>query len=117
MFIRELLKVAECMDAMHESVHMNSGCKRRSRDWFEWANALFVVLVEAVLDDTCDATGQDLVRSQLITEEKDVRFYSNKYKNNPWSGHNYQGIQAFVKHNDNKQMRGTRIGRRRSGTG
>ena len=115
--IRELLKVAECMDAMHESVHMNSGCKRRSRDWFEWANALFVVLVEAVLDDTCDATGQDLVRSQLITEEKDVRFYSNKYKNNPWSGHNYQGIQAFVKHNDNKQMRGTRIGRQRSGTG
>ena len=119
--LRELLGVAACRDAMHESVHKDRGCRQRTRDWFEWANALFVVLVESALGEghRCDAAGQDLVRSRLLLNHPEknaakrrANFYSNRYRNNATDPHHYQGIQSFIVHNDRHQPSGTgsRIG-------
>lgn len=96
--LRELLKVSECKQAMHESIHKDIGCKSRSREWFEWANALFVVLVESSLGETCDRYGQNQVRYKVAQNATKGRFYSNRYNNTPDDLHHYQGIQAFLKH-------------------
>lgn len=55
--LRSLLR-AQCGNGlMHESVHNSEGgaC---TREWFEWANAMFVVLYEDTLKERCDAEAE-----------------------------------------------------------
>jgi meiotically up-regulated gene 157 (Mug157) protein len=98
--IRQSLDSA-CHDAMHEGVHSDGGCGGGySRDWFEWANALFVVLVESALGDRCDASGRlDTVTSIIAKNGPKVQhsFYKNPYHNSPLTQNYYQGIEAQVK--------------------
>ena len=52
--LRSLLR-AQCGNGlMHESVHHSEGTAC-TREWFEWANAMFVVLYEDTLKERCDA--------------------------------------------------------------
>jgi meiotically up-regulated gene 157 (Mug157) protein len=101
--IRQSLDSA-CDDAMHEGVHSDLGCKGgHSREWFEWANALFVVLVESALGDRCDADGRRDAMTSVVTTafgdrpKQRERFYQNVYKNDPQILDFYQGIEAQVK--------------------
>jgi len=51
--LRSLLR-AQCGNGlMHESVHNSEG-SACTREWFEWANAMFVVLYEDTLKERCD---------------------------------------------------------------
>jgi uncharacterized protein len=99
--------LSACRGAMHESVDGNVGCPRLSRPWFEWANAMFVVLIETALGQRCDAQGQ--LASQRAAAESAVRlqekhptsgslFYSNKFKNDHTMEQYYQGIESKVKY-------------------
>lgn len=108
--IRQSLKSA-CNDAMHEGVSSSSGCKDNSgytRHWFEWANALFVVLVETGMGQRCDASGKlNALHQQMTSGDdesqggKDARkFYSNPYNNDPKQKGFYQGVEAQVKHHE-----------------
>ena len=55
--LRSLLK-AQCGNGlMHESVHHSEGTAC-TREWFEWANAIFVVLYEDTLKERCDAEAE-----------------------------------------------------------
>ena len=89
-----------CEDAMHESVHVDH-C-HFTREWFEWANALFVVLVESALGIRCDSFGLQQARDSFAakankaTSQRD--FYSNKYHNDYRQSGFYQGIEAMVPH-------------------
>jgi hypothetical protein len=90
---------------MHEGVASEQGCKGGfSRNWFEWANALFVVLVESALGDRCDVDGRmGAVTSMVETviangpALKQLKFYENRYHNNLTVQNYYQGIEAQVK--------------------
>lgn len=99
--VRQSLKAA-CKDAAHESVNCKTGCPSLTREWFEWANALFVVLMEAALGIRCDKSGQEFYRAKLVyNKEKDgehPHFYENKYNSDPKEPGNYQGIQAQIKY-------------------
>ena len=62
--LRSLAKL-QCGDGlMHESIHVDrpSECTRR---WFEWANALAVVAVEALLGEDCDAAAEAQHRADV----------------------------------------------------
>jgi meiotically up-regulated gene 157 (Mug157) protein len=88
-----------CDDAMHESVHVDS-C-HFSRAWFEWANALFVVLVESALGIRCDSFGLQQARDAFAAKASATEnrgFYNNKYNNNHTQSGFYQGIEAMVPH-------------------
>lgn len=55
--LKSLLK-AQCGNGlMHESVHHSEG-SACTREWFEWANAMFVVLYEDSLRERCDAEAE-----------------------------------------------------------
>jgi hypothetical protein len=77
--IRQSLDSAWYNDAMHES---DAGCERGfSRPLFEWANALFVELVESAVGDRCDANGRsnvlisrDIIAVLGVTISKKKRF-------------------------------------------
>ena len=111
--IRQSLRAA-CDGAMHEGVEVHTACEGRgmrfSRNWFEWANALFVVLVETGLGMRCDASGQTLAlreaargKQQQQQQGRPTRrgdFYNDKYKNDPNNVGFYQGVEAMVPHVD-----------------
>jgi meiotically up-regulated gene 157 (Mug157) protein len=102
--IRQSLDSA-CKGAMHEGVASERGCEGGySREWFEWANALFVVLVESALGDRCDEDGRiAAVTSMMKTviangpELNKLTFYQNRYNNTLDVQNYYQGIEAQVK--------------------
>lgn len=55
--LRSLLR-AQCGNGlMHESVHNSEG-SACTREWFEWANAMFVVLYEDTLRERCDGEAE-----------------------------------------------------------
>lgn len=96
-----------CKDAMHESVNAQKGCEARfTRAWFEWSNALFVVLLESALGIRCDASGlqqaRDTVARKAVTKQGNItrtRFYThNTHNNNHTQGDFFQGIGALVPH-------------------
>jgi hypothetical protein len=94
---------AACRDAMHESVNAEKGCTAKfTREWFEWSNALFVVLFESALGIRCDAYGMQQARNTIANyaQSSNVkqRFYADKYKNNHTLRNFYQGIEALVPH-------------------
>ena len=104
--IRQSLKSA-CDDAMHEGVDVRTACEgtgmRFSRKWFEWANALFVVLLETGLGERCDASGRTLALAEAASGKGSNQpgksaFYQNKYKNDPKGINFYQGVEALVPH-------------------
>ncbi len=100
--IRQLLKAA-CNDAMHEGVS-TGGCPSFTRHWFEWANALFVVLIESALGVRCDDVGRkshlEEFMTQIMSKAKGASFYSNPHGNDAAKKLYYQGIEASVKHFD-----------------
>jgi meiotically up-regulated gene 157 (Mug157) protein len=97
---------AACNDSAHEGVNSKTGCTGGiggfSRAWFEWSNVLFVVLVESVLGEQCDAIGQsDILDEQAAMGEKaHTNFFSNKYKNDHRVPKFYLGVEAQVRHFD-----------------
>lgn len=100
--IRQSLAAA-CNDAMHESVHVSSGCSAVTREWFEWSNALFVVLWESSTGERCDAHGRDhVLQSQVPPRNPDGDLqlkedvYMDPHKNDRRDPLFYQGIQALV---------------------
>jgi meiotically up-regulated gene 157 (Mug157) protein len=125
--IRQLLKSA-CNDAMHEGVSSTTGCPVFSRPWFEWANALFVVLIETALGERCDISGRLAAQVEAaananakeqstpiennnmdfpgkpeqklaqILSRHSSNFYQNKYRNDPKLPAFFQGIESAVKH-------------------
>eukprot|EP00977_Amphora_coffeiformis_P008452 scaffold1915_cov144-Amphora_coffeaeformis.AAC.5 len=104
--IRQSLKSA-CNDAMHEGVEVRRGCEGSGRGftrvWFEWANALFVVLLETATGQRCDGAGRAwalaaAANSALPAGSKGGSFYQNKYKNDPKGAQYYQGVEALVPH-------------------
>jgi meiotically up-regulated gene 157 (Mug157) protein len=100
--IRQSLDSA-CNDVMHESVPSTTGCEGGfSREWFEWANALFVVLVETALGQRCDATGRQhalvsMLRPIIGDPTKQHVLYVNPYNNHHLNEALYQGIEAQIK--------------------
>jgi uncharacterized protein len=99
--------LSACRGAMHEGVDSNFGCPHFSRPWFEWANSMFVVLVETALGQRCDAQGQSA--SQRATADQAVHqqqkhqtsgslFYKNLFKNDHTMEQFYQGIESKVKY-------------------
>lgn len=104
-----------CNDAMHESVNANKGCAARyTRPWFEWSNALFVVLLESALGIRCDEFGLEQARNDTAmkssfierrklwrNESTYVRYYNNPYRNNYTQTAFFQGLEAKVSHNEN----------------
>ena len=104
--VRQSLRSA-CNDAMHEGVHSNMGCPAFTRPWFEWANAMFVVLIETALGQRCDANGRDTAqmdasisasKSHAKKSSSDLMFHENRFKNNHKVPAFYQGIEAKVKY-------------------
>ena len=98
--LRQQLKAA-CSDAAHEGVHSDSGCPTFTRHWFEWANALFVTLVESATGERCDAAGQlnELKKAANVDQQKGSHgFYNNKYENDYHKPQFYQGVQAQIPH-------------------
>ena len=97
--IRQSLASA-CGGAMHESVNAQSGCEGRyTRIWFEWANALFVVLAETALGESCEDRAQDTVRRTNADPDETVyNYYKNDYGNDPNEPLLYQGIEAYIPH-------------------
>jgi meiotically up-regulated gene 157 (Mug157) protein len=100
--IRQSL-LAACGDAMHESVHVRSGCAARTREWFEWANALFVTLWESSTGERCDAgANKQILQAQVLpaTGGKDEgageEVYGDPYRNNRRVPLYYQGVSAQV---------------------
>jgi meiotically up-regulated gene 157 (Mug157) protein len=94
--LRQSLQAA-CQDAAHESVDSNSGCtdsgSGMTRNWFEWSNALFVVLTEMALGEQCDATGRDGYRNSVVYtkgSQETMNFYQNRYQSDPAVPGNYQ---------------------------
>ena len=69
--IRQSLLMS-CNGKMHESVSSNVGCPQFTRDWFEWANALFVVLVETALGIRCDDLHNDKENDEVDDEDEDI---------------------------------------------
>jgi meiotically up-regulated gene 157 (Mug157) protein len=92
---------AACNDAAHEGVSSMSGCPSFSRDWFEWSNAMFVVLVETALGERCDAIGKQAILQEMsyniVKHGANPRFFENKFKTDPTIPNLYGlGIQAQV---------------------
>lgn len=93
---------ASCRGASHESVSAERGCKAiPTRHWFEWANAMFVILVEHALGQTCDAkAARDVYDSlELNATQTKPRFYENKFRNSHLDARFYVGVEARIKHN------------------
>ncbi|CAB9497865.1 DUF1237 domain-containing protein [Seminavis robusta] len=101
--VQQSLKSA-CNDAMHEGVDSRRGCPLYTRPWFEWANAMFVVLIETALGERCDAQGKALALQTALetaTQGKPVgpgSFFENKFHNDHKVPEFYQGIEAKVKY-------------------
>lgn len=105
--IQQSLKAA-CNDAMHEGVHSDIGCPKLTRPWFEWSNAMFVVLIENALGVRCDSHGQQAALRKSSEEALETyqktklmrgrMFYENHYKNNHTVPEFYQGVAAEVKY-------------------
>ena len=104
--IRQSLKSA-CKGAMHEGVHAQLGCPKFTRHWFEWANALFVVLMENSLGERCDIQGRQA--ALLASSENAIKafkrkptvgemFFVNRYNNSHTVPEFYQGVEAKVKY-------------------
>lgn len=97
--VRQSLKSA-CNGAMHEGVSSSQGCPTFTRPWFEWANALFVVLMETTMGQRCDARGRDA--SQAMDDGtanvRNPQFYENKFQNDHTIPKFYQGIESKVKY-------------------
>jgi hypothetical protein len=100
--IRQSL-LAACNDAMHESVHVSSGCGTRTREWFEWANALFVTLWESSTGERCDARANKQTLQAQVPSPLDGKnegavedVYMDPYKNNRREPLYYQGVSAQV---------------------
>jgi len=95
-----------CKDAMHESVNVHKGCNvSYTRPWFEWSNAMFVVLVESSLGIRCDASGLQQARVTIAERANrkqgnttTLRYYNNKFNNNHTQSDFFQGIEAMVPH-------------------
>jgi meiotically up-regulated gene 157 (Mug157) protein len=100
--LRQLMQSAACNHVMHESIHMNDGCMKFTRSWFEWANALYVVLVEAALGESCEATGQELLQyrhSEVVQKPSGpIHFYQNIHRNNAKQSNYYLGIEGAVQY-------------------
>jgi uncharacterized protein len=88
---------AACNDAAHEGVSSSTGCPS---SWFEWSNALFVVLTETALGERCDAVGQNSVLQSMTYDPKkhgeNPRFYENRFNTDPKIPNLYLGVQALV---------------------
>jgi hypothetical protein len=87
-------------DVMHESVNPNYPA-RFTRNWFEWANALFVLYVEITLGARCDAIGSTRAKAEASKigvgqTGKRGLFFSDPYMNDPSIPEHYQGDVAFV---------------------
>jgi meiotically up-regulated gene 157 (Mug157) protein len=100
--IRQSL-VAACDDAMHESVHVNSGCSARTREWFEWANALFVTLWESSTGERCDARANELILQSQVApptigngDGSREAVYIDRYTNSRRVPLYFQGVSAQV---------------------
>jgi uncharacterized protein len=91
---------AACMDAAHEGVSSSTGCPSFSRTWFEWSNALFVVLTETALGERCDAVGQNSILQSMSYDPNkhgdNPRFYENGFNTDPKIPNLYLGVQAQV---------------------
>ena len=93
-----------CNDAMHESVSSHNGCDVHfTREWFEWSNALFVVLLESALGIRCDKYGLEQARNAIVRKAAGKAgnqpiFYVNNYQNNHNQSDFYQGLEALVPH-------------------
>lgn len=100
-----------CHDAMHESVSANKGCNMMvTRQWFEWSNALFVVLLESALGIRCDRVGLQQAKQELLLEADErleadrkgnktkVRYHRNIHGHNHSSLDFYQGVSAMIPH-------------------
>ena len=90
---------------MHEGVHSWRGCPVFTRPWFEWANAMFVVLMETALGQRCDIQGQmdaqkasvaDAVRGLGKSTSPASMFYENKFHNDHTRAEFYLGIESKV---------------------
>jgi uncharacterized protein len=91
---------AACKDAAHEGVSSSTGCPQFSRDWFEWSNALFVVLTETALGERCDAMGQNIVQQSMsydpMKHGTNPKVFENKFKTDLKIPNLYLGVQAQV---------------------
>lgn len=100
--VRQSLR-ATCNDSSHEGVHSDKACEtRQTRQWFEWANALFVVLVESALGDRCDASARDQIGQTMIKGSRiavgNPQFYENQFRNDHTDSRFYLGIEAQIPH-------------------
>lgn len=90
-----------CNGVMHESVSVADGCRTLpAREWFEWANALFVVLAENALHVRCDAAVLRQVKETFVrrAQARQLNFYQgNRCKNNHNQTEFYQGLQAMMR--------------------
>jgi hypothetical protein len=91
---------AACNDAAHEGVSSSTGCPQFSRSWFEWSNALFVVLTETALGERCDAVGQNAILQKMSYDPSKhgphPHFFENKFHTDPKIPNLYLGVQAQV---------------------
>jgi len=96
--LRQLLKSA-INDAMHESVHKD--WPSITREWFEWANALFVVYLESMTGTSCSASAAEFHRTRFVSSlkakyaEKSMSFYQQS-SNDPWKPLYYQNVMASI---------------------
>jgi meiotically up-regulated gene 157 (Mug157) protein len=97
--MRQLLKSAR-NDTMHESVHKDIE-DLFTREWFEWANALFVVYVETVTGASCSVPASKVHGATTILAYKakyameNPSFYQESY-NDPWDPRFYQNVVASI---------------------
>ena len=96
--LRQLLKSA-INDAMHESVHKDQ--PSITREWFEWANALFVVYLESTTGASCSASAAEFHRTNFVSSlkakhaDKALSFYQHS-SNDPWNPLYYQNVEASI---------------------
>lgn len=88
---------ATCNDAAHESVNSAKGCSGAggfSRAWFEWANAMFVVLMETAMGLSCDEIGMAESRvSTMLQTAKDDKQYA-AFNNSMY----YRGLEGWIQY-------------------
>ena len=90
---------SSCRGGMPESVNVN-GCRYgQTRAWFEWSNALLVVLVETAFGDSCEHLAQEKARLEHANTKNPISyFHSNPYQNDQDDPLMYQGIEASVRY-------------------
>jgi Metal-independent alpha-mannosidase (GH125) len=86
-------------DAMHESVHKDR--PSITQEWFECANALFVVYLESMTGTSCSVSAAELHRISFVSSlkakqtEKSLSFYQQS-SNDPWNPLYYQNVEASI---------------------